>query len=142
MAAVNGRELVLDMLLLVEKKEEYSHRLIQDVLSKYDYLETVEKSFIKRLFEGTLERRIELDYYIDRVSSTPVRKMKPVIRNLLRLSVYQIYYMDSIRDAAAVNEAVKLAAKRKFVNLKGFVNGVLRKAASTKGSIAMPDKEK
>lgn len=74
MAAVNGRELVLDMLLMVEKEEEYSHRLIQDVLSKYDYLETVEKSFIKRLFEGTLERRIELDYYIDRVSSTPVRK--------------------------------------------------------------------
>ena len=142
MAAVNGRELVLDMLLMVEKEEEYSHRLIQDVLSKYDYLETVEKSFIKRLFEGTLERRIELDYYIDRVSSTPVRKMKPVIRNLLRLGVYQIYYMDSIRDAAAVNEAVKLAAKRKFVNLKGFVNGVLRKAASTKGSIALPDKEK
>lgn len=141
MAALNTRELVLDMLLTVEKEEEYSHHLIQNVLNKYDYLETMEKAFIKRLFEGTLERRIELDYYIDRVSSTPVKKMKPFIRNLLRLSVYQIYYMDSIRDAAVVNEAVKLATKRKFVNLKGFVNGVLRKIAVTKDKIALPDKE-
>ena len=52
--------------------------------------------------------------------------MKPVIREILRMGVYQIMHMDSVPDSAVCNEAVKLANKRKFTNLKGFVNGVLR----------------
>lgn len=141
MASENTREIVLDMLLLVDKEEVYSHRIIRDVLFKYDYLSGQEKAFIKRLFEGTIERRIELDYILNTVSSVPVKKMKPLIRNLLRMSTYQILYMDSVPNAAAVSEAVKLAGKRKFVNLKGFVNGILRKLA--KGyQVILPDEEK
>lgn len=138
MAEENTREIVLDMLLAIEREEEYSHRLIREVLAKYDYLDGREKAFIKRLFEGTLERRTELDYYLNRVSSVPVKKMKPLIRNLLRMSAYQILYMDSVRDAAAVNEAVKLAGKRKFHNLKGFVNGVLRKLSADRNALEPP----
>lgn len=130
MATENTREIVLDMLLSVEKEEVYSHRIIKDVLDKYDYLTGQEKAFMKRLFEGTIERRIELDYILNSISSVPVKKMKPLIRNLLRMSAYQILYMDSVPAAAAVSEAVKLAGKRKFVNLKGFVNGVLRKLSN------------
>ena len=141
MAQVNGRELVLDMLLMVEREEVYSHLIIKDVLTKYDYLTGQEKAFIKRLFEGTLEREIQLDYLLDQVSSLPVRKMKPLIRNLLRMSAYQILYMESVPDAAAANEAVKLVAKRKFYNLKGFVNGVLRKLSSEKDTLPMPSEQ-
>ncbi len=141
MAAVNGRELVLDMLLMVEREEAYSHKLIQDVLNKYDYLEGRDKAFIKRLFEGTLERRIEMDYYINATSKVSVSKMKPLIRNLLRMSVYQIFYMDQVPDRATINEAVTLAVKRKFVNLKGFVNGVLRNIAAKKEEYSLPDRE-
>ena len=68
--------------------------------------------------------------------------MKPLIRCLMRMGAYQILYMDSVPDSAACNEAVKLAGKRKFINLKGFVNGVLRKLAANKGNIPMPDKKK
>jgi 16S rRNA (cytosine967-C5)-methyltransferase len=60
----------------------------------------------------------------------------------MRMSVYQIMFMDSVPDSAACNEAVKLASKHKFVNLKGFVNGVLRNISRNKDSIAYPDKEK
>lgn len=141
MAQVNDRELVLDMLLMVEREEAYSHLIIKDVLTKYDYLTGQEKAFIKRLFEGTLEREIQLDYLLDQVSSLPVRKMKPLIRNLLRMSAYQILYMESVPDAAAANEAVKLAAKRKFYNLKGFVNGILRKLSSEKDTLPMPSEQ-
>ncbi len=136
------RELVLDLLLEWEKTDAFSHHLIRQVLDKYDYLSSQEKSFMKRLAEGTLERQIELDYVIGQFSSVPVKKMKPLIRNLLRMSVYQILYMDAVPDAAAVSEAVKLANKRKFTNLKGFVNGVLRSISKSKESIAYPDKEK
>ncbi len=141
MAAENTREIVLDMLLAVERKETFSHHIVRDVLTKYDYLSGQEKAFIKRMFEGTLERRMEIDYYINQVSSLPVSKMKPLIRNLLRMGSYQILYMDSVPDAAAVSEAVKLAGKRRFFNLKGFVNGVLRKLSAGKEQLKLPSKE-
>lgn len=139
---INTRELVLNILISIEKKEGYSHQLIRDVLNKYDYMEAYEKAFVKRLAEGTLERYMELDYIINCFSKTPVTKMKPVIRNVLRMSTYQILYMDSVPDSAVCNEAVKLVQKRKFQNLKGFVNGVLRTISREKENIVYPDKAK
>ena len=136
---VNTRLLVMEMLLSVSKKEAYSHVIIKEVLDKYDYLSSQEKSFIKRLFEGTLERKIQLDYVINQFSKVKVNKMKPVIREILRMSVYQIIYMDSVPDSAACNEAVKLCSRKGFQNLKGFVNGVLRNIARQKDSIAYPE---
>ena len=67
--------------------------------------------------------------------------MKPVIRNILRMSVYQILYMDRIPDSAACNEAVKLAGKRHFQGLKGFVNGILRRISRENEGIteSLPD---
>ena len=138
--AENAREIVLDTLLEIEKNKVFSNQLLKSVLDKYDYLELQDKRFIKRLTEGCIERRIELDYYLNQYSSVPVNKMKPLIRCLMRMGVYQIVYMDKIPDAAACNEAVKLAVKRKFVNLKGFVNGVLRKIARNKENLPLPDK--
>lgn len=135
----NLREIVLDLLLEWERGDAFSHILIRDVLSKYDYMGGREKAFVKRLAEGTLERQIELDYILDGYASIPVKKMKPVIRWLLRMAVYQILYMDGVPDSAAVNEAVKLTAKRKFQNLKGFVNGILRNVAKHKNDIVYPD---
>lgn len=133
------REIVLDTLLALEKDGEYSHRLIRAVLDKYDYLEGRDKAFIKRLTEGTVERQTELDYYLEHVSTVPVRKMKPLIRCLLRMSAYQLLYMDAVPDSAVCNEAVKLAAKKGFRNLKGFVNGVLRNLSRQKDRISLPD---
>lgn len=139
--AENSREIVLDSLLELEREQVFSHKLVKAVLDKYDYLDAKEKRFIKRLIEGCIERRIELDYVISLYSSVRVNKMKPLIRQLMRMSVYQILYMDAVPDSAVCNEAVKLAAKRKFVGLKGFVNGVLRKIAASKDSISYPKKE-
>lgn len=136
---VNLRLLVMEMLLQVSSKEAYSHVIVRDVLDKHDYLSTQEKAFIKRLFEGTLERQIELDYVINQFSKVKVNKMKPVIRSIMRMSVYQILYMESVPDSAACNEAVKLASKKGFTTLKGFVNGVLRNIARGKDSIEYPD---
>lgn len=138
---MNTREIVLDTLLTLEKEGGYSNRLVKAVLDKYDYLQVRDKAFIKRLTEGTLERQIELDYYLDCYSSLPAGKMKPLIRCLMRMSVYQILYMDSVPDSAVCNEACRLAARRKFGNLKGFVNGVLRRISGEKKALPLPDKE-
>lgn len=139
---MNTRELVLDTLLAVERGEDYSHRLIKAVLDKYDYLDARDKAFVKRVTEGTLERQLELDYYLDGRSALPVRKMRPLIRCLLRMSVYQLLYMDSVPDSAVCNEACKLAGKRGFRNLKGFVNGLLRAISKEKDNLPLPDEVK
>lgn len=136
---VNTRELVLDILIAIEKEEDFSHKLLKGTLDKYDYLERKDKAFIKRMVEGSLEQQLYLDFIINNYSNTPVHKMKPLIRNLLRMSVYQLLFMQ-VPDRAVCNEAVKLAAKRKFVNLKGFVNGVLRKIATSKEALAKPSR--
>lgn len=127
--STNTRELALDMLLAIDRDGRYSHLVLRDVLDKYQYLSKQERAFLTRLTEGTVERMLTLDYVIDQFSKTKVKKMKPLIRELMRLSVYQIMYMDGVPDSAVCNEAVKLARKRGFSGLSGFVNGVLRSVA-------------
>lgn len=117
------------MLLAIDRDGQYSHLVLRDVLDKYQYLSKQERAFLTRLTEGTVERMLTLDYVIDQFSKTKVKKMKSLIRELMRLSVYQIMYMDGVPDSAVCNEAVKLARKRGFSGLSGFVNGVLRSVA-------------
>ena len=117
------------MLLAIDRDGQYSHLVLRDVLDKYQYLSKQERAFLTRLTEGTVERMLTLDYVIDQFSKIKVKKMKPLIRELMRLSVYQIMYMDGVPDSAVCNEAVKLARKRGFSGLSGFVNGVLRSVA-------------
>lgn len=131
---VNERELVLDILLLVTRDGVHCHLATGQVLEKYQFLEKKSRAFISRLTQGTLERMIELDYVIDCYSKTPVKKMKSVIRCILRSAVYQLLYMDSVPASAACNEAVRLAGKRGFAGLKGFVNGVLRTISRAQAS--------
>lgn len=137
--SVTERELVLGILLEVTRDGEYSHVALRNVLNKYQYLDKKERAFITRVTEGTLEHMIELDYIINQFSKVKVNKMKPVIRNLIRSAVYQLKYMDSVPNSAACNEAVKLATKKGFSNLKGFVNGVLRNIERNLETITYPE---
>lgn len=140
--SVNIRALALDLLIEINEKGQYSHLVLRDVLDKYQYLPKQERAFLTRLTEGTIEHQLELDYMIDSFSKTRVKKMKPLIRNLLRMSVYQLKYMDSVPDSAVCNEAVKLAKRRGFSQLSGFVNGVLRSVARGMKTLEYPSKEK
>lgn len=139
--AVNEREVVLDMLLSL-REGKLSHTILKDTLDSYLYLDKSSRGFITRLYEGSIEKRLYLDFIIDGYSKTPVKKMKPIIMLLLEMAVYQLFFMDRVPDSAAINEAVKLAKKRGFTGLSGFVNGVLRNIARNKENIALPDKNK
>lgn len=139
---INIRELALDVLLDMSEGDGRSSRLLRSVLDKYDYLPDRDKSFLKRLVNGSMEYRIRLDHIIDMYSKTPVAKMKPLVRELIRMSTYQILYMDRVPDSAACNEAVKLVRKRGLGGLSGFVNGVLRAIAGNKDSVPEPKEGK
>ena len=138
----NTRELAVNMLLEITEQNKYSHLVIRNVLDKYNYMDGRDKAFLKRITEGTLERKIQIDFVLNQFSKVSVSKMKPFIRNLLRVSVYQLLFMDSVPERAVCNEAVKLAGKRGFKNLQGFVNGVLRNIARKKEEISWPEEER
>ena len=140
--AVNDRELILEILLMITRDGEYSHIALKQVLDQYQYLDKKERAFITRVVNGTMERMIEIDYIIDQFSKVKVNKMKPVIRTIMRSAVYQLKYMDSIPDSAVCNEAVKLAEKRGFRPLKGFVNGVLRNISRNLSEVSYPEDER
>ncbi len=142
MTKINIREIALLSIIEIMEKGKMSHLVLAQVLKKYQYLEKQDRAFLSRLVEGTIERIITLDYILNQFSSVPTEKMKPVIRNILRLSLYQILYMDGVPESAACNEAVKLAEKKGFKNLKGFVNGILRTIERRKDSIQYPDEKK
>ena len=130
----NARNVALSVLCRVLEDKEPSHTVIAGELDKYPQMTKEDRAFVKQLCMGTIEWVITLDDIINRYSKTKTEKQKPVIRNLLRLSAYQILFLN-VPDSAACNEAVKLARKRKFEGLTGFVNGVLRKISAEKSEI-------
>ncbi len=140
--AINTREIILDMLLEVLEGDKFSHTVLKATLRKYQQLQKQDRAFISRTFTGTIKVYLTLDYVINQFSSLSTHKMKPFIRNLLRMSVYQLMYMDKVPVSAVCNEAVKLAKKRNFGKLSGFVNGVLRNIARNLGDLVYPDKVK
>ena len=135
---INTRKMACNSLYEILEENKFSHLVIRETLDKNKELTRQDKSFYSRLVKGTIERRITIDYLIDSISKTKVRKMKPYIRTILRMSVYQIYYMDQIPDHAVCNEAVKLTVKKGYSGLKGFVNGVLRNLIRNKDKIVFP----
>lgn len=137
--ALTARDATVKMLLAVCKDKQFSHVVKAKYLVRIE--EKRERALATRLFEGCLERMMELDYIIDSFSKTPVRKMKPAIAAILRMTAYQLLYMDKIPDGAACNEAVKLTKKYGFTGLSGFVNGVARAVARAE-KITYPDAEK
>ncbi|HIY00282.1 MAG TPA: 16S rRNA (cytosine(967)-C(5))-methyltransferase RsmB [Candidatus Blautia faecipullorum] len=138
---INTREMILEILLKIDEEGEHSHIAIREALSKYQFLPKQDRAFITRVCEGTLEYRIYIDYIIDSFSKIKVDKMKPPIREILRSAVYQLKFMDRVPDSAVCNEAVKLAQRKGFYNLKPFVNGVLRTITRQMDQLEYPVRE-
>ena len=130
------REKVAQILTDIEKDDTYLQLALKKEL---DTLEVKDKGFANELIYGTIKWRLRLDYVLEQFSKTPVKKMKPFIRQLMRMSVYQILFLDKVPASAAINEAVKIMHKRKMSNLSGFVNGVLRNIDRNKSEITYPN---
>ncbi|MDE5862803.1 MAG: 16S rRNA (cytosine(967)-C(5))-methyltransferase RsmB [Lachnospiraceae bacterium] len=138
---INTRLLALEILVEAEKKNIFVKEALQRFLFQKQFLSKQNRAFITRLVEGVTEYRVRLDYVVNLYSKTPISRCKPLIRCLLRMGVYQMLYMDSVPDGAACDECVKLAKKKGFQNLSGFVNGVLRKVSVNKECLPFPSEE-
>lgn len=121
----NARDMVLSMLIRTLDQGVFSHLVLQRMLEK-EAPERQEQIFIERLFHGVLEQLLFLDWIISSYSRVKIQKIKPVILHILRMSIFQMLFMDAVPDHAAINEAVLLAKKRGLSGLAPFVNGLLR----------------
>lgn len=122
---VNSRAIALKLLKKIHLDKSYSNILLDKVLNETD-CSLQDKKFISALFYGVIERMITLDAVINKLSKIKTNKLDVDVLIILRMGIYQLLYMDSVPDSAAVNESVKLAKKCKNPSLSGYVNGVLR----------------
>ncbi len=128
-----ARQVTAEALLQVEKGG-YSNLVLDSCLQKNES-SPQDSAFASALFYGVLERRLTLDYCIAAYSKIPPEKLSPAVRELLRMAIYQILYMDSVPETAAVNESVALTRKMGVSSASGFVNGVLRSFLRAGGKV-------
>lgn len=139
--ADSTREVVLTTLLDIEKNHTFSNAALSTALRKYQFMSKQDRAYISRMVEGVTEQRIRLDYIINSFSRTRVSKCRPLIRCVLRMGTYEIFYMNSIKDYTTCNECVGLVSSHGFGSLKGFVNGVLRSMARGRDDVHFPERE-
>lgn len=118
----NVRELALEGLLQVEKNGAYSNLLLNSLIEK-NKLEGKDTGLLTEIVYGTIQRRDILDFYLQPFLR---KKVEPWVRVLLRLSLYQMVFLDRVPAHAAIYEAVEIAKKRGHKGISSLVNGVLR----------------
>lgn len=106
----------------------------------FDNVAEIDKSFVKRISFGTIERAVELDAIIRQFSSVRIVKMDSSVRTVLRMAVYELFYMDNVPSRATINEAVELIKSNGSVKYASFVNGVLRNIDRKRDEIKTPKK--
>ena len=123
---ISERDIALDILLDMERNGTLSSRALEDGLRKIQFEDKECRAFVSRLVEGTTEYRLQLDAVLDHYAKVPVKKQKPKVRCILRMSVYQLLYMDRVPDRAVLSEAGRMMRAHHFEGLSGVVNGILR----------------
>ncbi|MGG3738732.1 16S rRNA (cytosine(967)-C(5))-methyltransferase RsmB [Aeribacillus pallidus] len=120
----NVREVALDVLLAVEKHQSYSNILLNHVIKEHQ-LPPKDTALLTELTYGTIQRQYTLDYFLAPFLKKP-KKLQSWVRQLLRLSLYQMVFLDKIPDRAVIHEAVEIAKRKGHRGIAGLVNGVLR----------------
>lgn len=133
-----ARSYALKVLKEVEEGA-YANIVLNRLLSSLSLAEE-ERSLLTELSYGVLQRLNTLDWVLSLFLTSPLEKLTPWIRNILRLGVYQILYLERVPESAAVDESVKLAYQFGHKGVAGLVNAVLRKVSRTRNEIPWPSK--
>lgn len=134
------RATALRVLQAVHERKAYANVALEQAL-KREELSDQDRRFITELVYGTVKAGETLDWMLEAYMNRPLKKVPPVVRDILRLGIYQIFYLDKVPASAACNEAVKLAKKYGHAGTVKFVNAVLRAAAREPEKARIPSKE-
>lgn len=121
---INVREVAMDLLVTIEKNQSYSNLLLNHAIKK-NHIETKDIGLLTELTYGTLQRKLTLDFFLQHFLKSS-RKIELWVLYLLRITLFQMAYLDKIPDRAAVFEAVEIAKRRGHKGIASLVNGVLR----------------
>jgi 16S rRNA (cytosine967-C5)-methyltransferase len=125
MSKSNVREAALDALVKIKKNQTYSNLLLNEIINKKNLNEKDVPLFTQIVY-GSIQYQRKLDYYLEKFSKKPLNKLEDWVLVLLRLSIYQLEFLDRVPDHAILNEAVTIAKKRGHKGIAGMVNGILR----------------
>lgn len=125
----NSRLVAFDILNEILRNGAYSNIAVENGLREAD---GKDKAFVSRLVYGVVERKITLDYFIDKRLSS---KTKPKVKIVLYLGAYQILFMDKVPNAAAVFETVAIADETGLSYYKKLINAVLHKIVDSKDEL-------
>ena len=135
---MGARETALCALIACRKDGAWSNGVLKEYIQR-DRLDPRDAGLATRLCYGVIQNRNKLDFYLKQLLTGKLKDLHPVVRDILHLGLYQIYELDKIPDSAAVNESVALSKKYcKNPRASGLVNGVLRNAVRTKGTLKEP----
>jgi 16S rRNA (cytosine967-C5)-methyltransferase len=112
---------------------------LEDIFGQNPNLNHRDKAFIVHLVQGVLRWQRRLDWIIEQRCDFPLKKIDPPVLNILRLALYQIFFLDRVPESAAVNEAVNQAKNKGAHHIVSFVNGILRNICKKKNDIDFPD---
>ncbi|MCG7383502.1 16S rRNA (cytosine(967)-C(5))-methyltransferase RsmB [Paenibacillus sp. ACRRY] len=132
------RALAVKVLSAVEQDGAYSNLELNRRLKEAD-LSPADAGLATELVYGTIARLNTLDYFLERFVAKGMAKLQPWVRSLLRISVYQMLYLDRIPEHAVVSEAVNLAKKLGHQGISGMVNGVLRNMIRNRDELRIPN---
>ena len=135
-----SRELALKILYQINEEGAYANLALDKALFSCSGLDPRDKGLITEIVYGSVKNKGKLDFVLNQFASTKVKKMDRWTRNILRMALYQILFLDKIPPSAAVNEAVKLA--KRYGHVDKFVNAVLRNILRGMEQITWPDREK
>lgn len=135
---MTGREAALKALSAWRTRDAWSDAALS-ALTERGELDAREAAFASRLCYGVLQNLALLDFTCAAYSSVKPEKMEPRVRDILRISAYQLMLMDRVPVSAAVNEAVKLTKKYSNPRAAGLVNAVLRRIAQSAASDSLPE---
>ncbi|XEC96979.1 16S rRNA (cytosine(967)-C(5))-methyltransferase RsmB [Paenibacillus tarimensis] len=133
-----AREVALDTLHKIERDKAYSNLQLNRALEGAG-LSRADVGLATELVYGTIQRQGTLDYWLAKFVAKGLEKLEPWVRQLLRMSVYQLVYLDRVPPHAAVNEAVQIAKRRGHAGIAGMVNGVLRNMLRRREELALPE---
>jgi 16S rRNA (cytosine967-C5)-methyltransferase len=132
------RALAVETLLNVERRKAYANILLDNAL-KTNALSSQDRGLLTQLVYGALRWRGKLDWLLGRIVHRPLSDMDGYLRNLLRLTVYQLLFLDKVPDYAAVNESVELAKRYGGASAGGLVNAIARRLLREKERLIAPD---
>ena len=122
MSSINARSLAYEVLFTIIQEDGYSNITLNKYFNQYK-VEEQDKRFISEVVYGTIKNKLYLEHILKSYSKG---RVKPKVKIILLMSIYQLLYMDKTPNFAIIDEAVKLS-KKIAGNITGkFVNGILR----------------